>query len=74
MHRPDIHEEPFKRGFRKGIAHLAVSVGSKEAVDQLTERLRAAHYTIENEPRTTGEGYYESVVADPEGNYIEITV
>ena len=29
---------------------------------------------IEGEPRTTGDGYYESVVLDPEGNRIEITV
>lgn len=25
------------------------------------------------EPRTTGDGYYESVVLDPEGNYLEIS-
>jgi lactoylglutathione lyase len=52
----DIHEEPEKRGFSKGIAHFAISVGGKEAVDQLTERLRNDHYTIESEPRTTGTG------------------
>ncbi len=73
MNRMDIHEEPEKRGFSKGIAHFAISVGGKEAVDQLTERLRNDHYTIESEPRTTGDGYYESVVLDPEGNYVEIS-
>lgn len=73
MNRIDIHEEPEKRGFSKGIAHFAISVGGKEAVDQLTERLRNDHYTIESEPRTTGDGYYESVVLDPEGNYVEIS-
>jgi lactoylglutathione lyase len=26
------------------------------------------------EPRTTGDGYYESVVLDPEGNRVEVTV
>jgi lactoylglutathione lyase len=26
------------------------------------------------EPRTTGDGYYESVVLDPEGNRVEITI
>ncbi|MDF1511602.1 glyoxalase/bleomycin resistance/extradiol dioxygenase family protein, partial [Robertmurraya sp. DFI.2.37] len=25
-------------------------------------------------PRVTGDGYYESVVEDPEGNLIELTV
>ncbi len=55
-----------------GLAHLAISVGSKEAVNNLTERLRMDGYRILSEPRTTGDGYYESAVADPEGNYVEI--
>jgi lactoylglutathione lyase len=74
MHREDIHDSSAKRGFTKGIAHFAISAGSKEDVDQLTERLRAEKYIIESEPRLTGDGYYESVVLDPEGNYVEITV
>ena len=74
MNRTDITNEPDKRGFMKGIAHFAISVGSIEAVNKLTERLRADNYIIESEPRTTGDGYYESVVLDPEGNYLEITV
>lgn len=74
MNMQDIVQEPDKRGFMKGIAHFAISVGSKEAVNHLTERLRADHYTIESEPRTTGDGYYESVVLDPEGNYVEISM
>jgi lactoylglutathione lyase len=57
-----------------GYAHLAFSVGSAEGVDALTERIRAAGYTVVSEPRTTGDGYYESVVLDPEGNVIEITI
>ncbi|MBS1935505.1 MAG: VOC family protein [Bacteroidetes bacterium] len=73
MNRKDIVREPGKRGFMKGIAHFAISVGGKEAVNELTERLRADNYTIESEPRTTGDGYYESVVSDPEGNYVEIS-
>lgn len=73
MNRTDITNEPAKRGFVKGIAHFAISVGGKEAVNNLTERLRADNYIIESEPRTTGDGYYESVVLDPEGNYVEIS-
>lgn len=73
MHRHDIEDPLQKRGTVKGITHFAVSLGSKEEVDVLTERLRAAGYIIESEPRTTGDGYYESVILDPEGNVVEIT-
>lgn len=57
-----------------GFTHLAISVGSKEKVDSLTEILRTDGYAIVGEPRTTGDGYYESVVLDPEQNRIEITI
>jgi lactoylglutathione lyase len=56
-----------------GLVHFAISVGSKHDVDALTEQLRHDGYAIVGEPRTTGDGYYESVVLDPEGNRIEIT-
>lgn len=59
---------------RAGYAHLAVSVGSPAAVDALTARLRADGYPVLSGPRTTGDGYYESVIADPDGNRVEITV
>ncbi len=57
-----------------GFIHLAFSTGSREAVDSLTERVRAAGYRVAGEPRVTGDGYYESVILDPEGNRIEITI
>jgi lactoylglutathione lyase len=55
-----------------GYAHFAISVGSKEEVDRLTENLRENGVTIVSPPRFTGDGYYESVVSDPDGNLIEI--
>jgi len=57
-----------------GLAHFAISVGSKEKVNTLTEQLRQDDFPIIGEPRTTGDGYYESVVLDPEENRIEITI
>lgn len=57
-----------------GLAHFAVSVGSKSKVITLTEELRKDGYEILSEPRTTGDGYFESVVSDPDGNKIEITI
>lgn len=55
-----------------GWAHLAFSLGSKQAVDELTRRLEADGYRIAGAPRTTGDGYYESVALDPDGNRIEL--
>lgn len=75
MCRPDIksvnknNEQEFF-----GFAHIAISVGSKEKVNHLTEELRSNGIEVIGEPRTTGDGYYESVVLDPEGNRIEITI
>ena len=56
-----------------GLAHLAFSTGSKDQVDRLTERLRQAGYKVIGEPRTTGDGFYESVILDPDNNRIEIS-
>lgn len=55
-----------------GLIHLAVSVGSSAKVDELTAKLQADGYTVLSGPRTTGDGYYESCVLDPENNQIEI--
>ncbi len=73
MHIPDM-PDPASRGNLKGLAHFAIAVENAQMVNELTERLRVDGYTILSEPRTTGDGYYESAVADPEGNYVEITV
>ena len=51
--------------------HFAFAFDSQEAVLRQTERLRTAGYTIAGEPRTSGDGYFESVVLDPDGNRIE---
>ena len=56
-----------------GYAHLAVRLGTEEAVEALTERLRADGVRVVSEPRRTGDGYFESTVADPDGNLVELT-
>ena len=58
---------------RTGYVHIAFSLGSKEAVDELTERLKNDGYQVISGPRTTGDGYYESCIVGIEGNQIEIT-
>lgn len=72
MTRPDIVPRK-KELMSTGFIHLAFSVGSKENVDDITTRLKADGYKVINGPRTTGDGYYESCILDPEENQIEIT-
>jgi len=72
MHRPDISHILTERGSKMGITHFAITVGTKEDVNLLTERLRNDGYTIKGEPRTSGDGYYESVILDPEDNIVEL--
>jgi len=74
MQKPEISGHVDTSQEYLGISHFAVAVGSKEKVDALTEELRADGYSVVGEPRTTGDGYYESVVLDPEQNRIEITI
>jgi lactoylglutathione lyase len=57
---------------RMGLTHLALSVGSESHVDELTQRLKNDGYPVLDGPRRTGDGYYESVVLDPDGNRLEI--
>ena len=57
-----------------GYAHMAISVGSAVEVDTLTETLHAAGVPVVDGPRWTGDGYYESVILDPDGNRVEITI
>jgi lactoylglutathione lyase len=58
---------------RMGLTHLAITVGSDSRVDELTRELGSAGHAVLDGPRRTGDGYYESVVLDPDGNRIEIT-
>jgi lactoylglutathione lyase len=55
-----------------GIAHVALTVGSETVVDALAARFMADGLPPDSGPRRTGDGYYECVVRDPEGNRVEI--
>lgn len=55
-----------------GFAHIAISVGTRDKVNSLTEKLEKDGFIIDSRPRITGDGCYESVILDPENNKIEI--
>lgn len=71
MQRPDIAASAASETL--GYAHVAISVGSEQQVNELTQRMIAEGVHCVDGPRRTGDGYYESVVLDPDGNRIEIT-
>jgi lactoylglutathione lyase len=73
MQRPDI--PPSRNDIDAqftGYIHLSLAVGSSAEVDRLTKRLMEDGYRLVDGPRQTGDGYYESVVLDPDGNRVEI--
>ncbi len=53
-------------------AHIAIAVGSREAVDDVIGRMKAAGVVVVGEPRVTGDGFYEASVEDSEGNLVEV--
>jgi lactoylglutathione lyase len=70
MSRADITTE--RAGETLGIAHIAINAGTRDKVDKLTEIFNRDGIVIVSRPRITGDGFYESVILDPEGNVIEI--
>lgn len=74
MYMPTIEESLSASKSYIGLAHFSLSVGSKEEVVLLTEILKQDGFEIVSEPRTTGDGYFESIINDPDGNKVEITV
>lgn len=73
MSRPDV-SGTVSDACQIGYTHVSFSLGSKEEVDRLTALLAQNGYPCISGPRTTGDGYYESCVLDPDGNRIELTI
>ncbi len=73
IHQPGTEKVFHNSDRNAGFAHIAISLGSREEVDTMTERFRSGGHPVLSEPRVTGDGYYESVISDPEGNLIELT-
>ena len=72
MNKPQMSDE--EKGLnRTGYIHIAFSLGSKEAVDVLTGKMKNDGYDVISGPRTTGDGYYESCIIGMEGNQIKLS-
>ncbi|WP_434584467.1 VOC family protein [Klebsiella sp. R390] len=54
-----------------GWVHLAISVNGAQQVDALAKRAESQGILV-SPPRTTGDGFYEAVIKDPDGNLVEI--
>ena len=74
MQMKGVKDKDYNRDLDQGLIHFAVSVGSEQNVKDKTNELEMKGYEIAGAPRWTGDGYFESVVLDPEGNRIEITI
>lgn len=72
MTLPGLEDKPPREDNRTGWAHIAVSLGSVEAVDTMAAALEPQGALV-HAARWTGDGFYEAVIADPDGNLIEIT-
>jgi lactoylglutathione lyase len=73
--RPGRRESAGRDAMAPGLVHLGFALGSANAVDELTRVIAAAGHRVLERPHRTGElGRYESVVLDPDGNRVKLTV
>lgn len=71
MSKPDLDKQ-VNDSINIGYSHFAFNLGTIQEVNRLTEKFRKDGIPILGEPRHTGDGYYESVILDPDGNRIEL--
>jgi lactoylglutathione lyase len=58
-----------------GLVHLGFALGSADAVDELSKVIAAAGHRVLEPPHRNGElGRYESIVLDPDGHRLKLTV
>ena len=54
-----------------GWAHIAIGVGDEQQVDKMAARAAVMGILVAA-PRRTGDGFYEAIIRDPDGNLIEL--
>ncbi|SER26309.1 MULTISPECIES: VOC family protein [Pseudomonas] len=73
MTHPRLNQAPISSDTPvTGWAHIAISLGSEDAVRKLAEHMDGEQALV-SAPRWTGDGFFEAVIRDPDGNLIEIT-
>jgi lactoylglutathione lyase len=72
MTHPDLSQTTSSGSLQTGWAHIAISLGSEEAVKEMAAQMKDEHALV-SAPRWTGDGFFEAVIRDPDGNLIEIT-
>ena len=79
--RLEVFERPRSRHAATGngrssrLLHLGFTLGSADAVDELSRVLAAAGHQVLEPPHRANElGRYESVVLDPDGNRLKFSV
>ena len=71
---PGFLDDSEGRGPSPGLLHLGFALGSADAVDELSAVLAAAGHRMLEQPHRGELGRYESVVLDPDGNRLKLTV
>jgi lactoylglutathione lyase len=73
--RPGRREGAVGDALAPGLMHIGFALGSADAVDELSRVIATAGHRVLERPHRTGElGRYESVVLDPDGNRLKLTV
>jgi predicted enzyme related to lactoylglutathione lyase len=75
LERPDRGEGAAVDGQSSVLMYLSFALGTADAVDELSVVMAAAGHRVVEPPRRICEvGCYESVVLDPGGNRLKLTV
>jgi lactoylglutathione lyase len=75
LERPDHGEGAAVDEKSPGLVYLSFGLGTADAVDEHSGAIAAAGYRVLEPPQRTCEvGCYESVVLDPDGNRVKLTV
>lgn len=73
--RPGRRERAAGDAVMPGLMHLGFALGSADAVDELSRVVASTGHRVLEQPHRVGQlGRYESIVLDPDGNRVKLTV